>query len=193
MDYKEIVSLCERAGAKNIDFKFCDLPGAWQHFTVPLDRFDEKVFSEGLGFDGSSIRGFKEINNSDMLLAPDPKTFVVDIFGAEPIGSLICDVYEPGLEERFSNDPRAVAQRAEKFLKASGTADIAYYGPEAEFLFLTGLSSAAIKISPFTASSQWKPIGPKTAKMTVRDIKFATRKVIFQWHRLTRLRMFAGK
>lgn len=133
MDYKEIVSLCERAGAKNIDFKFCDLPGAWQHFTVPLDRFDEKVFSEGLGFDGSSIRGFKEINNSDMLLAPDPKTFVVDIFGAEPIGSLICDVYEPGLEERFSNDPRAVTQRAEKFLKASGTADIAYYGPEAEF------------------------------------------------------------
>lgn len=133
MDYKEIVSLCEKAGAKNIDLKFCDLPGAWQHFTVPLDQFDEKVFTEGLGFDGSSIRGFKEIDNSDMVLLPDPKTFVVDIFGAEPVGSLVCDVYEPGLKDRFINDARAVAQRAEKFLKDSKIADIAYYGPEAEF------------------------------------------------------------
>lgn len=133
MDYKEIISMCQKAGAKNIDIKFCDLPGAWQHFTIPLSRFDEKAFSEGLGFDGSSIRGFKEIENSDMVLLPDPKTFVLDIFGAEPVGSLICDVYEPGLKERFINDPRAVAQRAEKYLKSEGTADTAYYGPEAEF------------------------------------------------------------
>ena len=133
MDYKGIISLCEKAGAKNIDLKFCDLPGAWQHFTVPLDQFDEKVFTEGLGFDGSSIRGFKEIDNSDMVLLPDPKTFVTDTFAAEPVGSIVCDVYEPGLKERFINDPRAVAQRAEKYLKDGGIADIAYYGPEAEF------------------------------------------------------------
>ncbi len=143
MNSKEIISLCEKAGAKNIDLKFCDLPGAWQHFTIPLDQFDEKIFADGVGFDGSSIRGFKEIDDSDMVLVPDPKTFVIDIFGKEPSGSLICDVYEPPaftndfeskeLKSRFINDSRAVAQRAEEFLKKSGIADTAYYGPEAEF------------------------------------------------------------
>jgi len=116
-----------------IDLKFVDLPGAWQHFTVPLDQFDEKVFTEGLGFDGSSIRGFKAINESDMVLVPDPKSFVIDQFGKNPVGSLICDAYEPGLKTRFENDPRAVSQRAEKHLEKSGIADKAYFGPEAEF------------------------------------------------------------
>lgn len=116
-----------------IDLKFVDLPGTWQHFTVPLDQFDEKVFAEGVGFDGSSIRGFKAINESDMVLVPDQKSFVIDMFAQHPVGSLICDVYEPGLKTRFENDPRSIAQKAQKFLKDSGIADIAYFGPEAEF------------------------------------------------------------
>ncbi len=144
MEAKEIVELCEKAGAKMIDLKFCDLPGAWQHFTVPLDQFNEKVFSEGIGFDGSSIRGFKNIEESDMVLAPDAKSFVIDMFAKEPVGSLICDVYEPPVsakesggtkdrKTRFGNDPRAIAQQAQEYLKKTGVADTAYYGPEAEF------------------------------------------------------------
>lgn len=133
MDYKEIIELCKKSGAGLIDLKFCDLPGTWQHFTVPLEQFGAKTFEEGVGFDGSSIRGFKNIEESDMVLLPDPETFVVDNFGADPVGSIICDVYEPGAKNRFENDPRAVAQKAERFLKESGVADTAYFGPEAEF------------------------------------------------------------
>jgi len=133
MEAKEIIELCKKAGAAMIDLKFCDLPGAWQHFTVPLDQFDEKVFSEGVGFDGSSIRGFKKIEESDMVLLPDATSFIIDMFGKVPVGSLICDVYEPGLNARFNNDPRAIAQKAQEFLKTAGIADTAYYGPEAEF------------------------------------------------------------
>ncbi len=133
MDYKEIIELCKKNGTAMIDLKFCDLPGAWQHFTIPLGEFAEKIFSEGIGFDGSSIRGFKNIEESDMILIPDAKTFVIDNFGKEPVGGLICDVYEPESKTRFKNDPRAIAQIAEKFLKESGIADTAYFGPEAEF------------------------------------------------------------
>lgn len=143
MDYKEIIALCEKNNAKMIDLKFCDLPGAWQHFAVPLDQFDEKVIKEGLGFDGSSIRGFKPIDESDMLLVPDPASLVIDKFGNDPVGSLICDIYEPTtvkdenktkpVGNNFINDPRALAKRAQKYLKESGIADTAYFGPEPEF------------------------------------------------------------
>lgn len=133
MNYKTIIETCKKNEIKMIDLKFCDLPGAWQHFTIPLEEFSENIFAEGIGFDGSSIRGFKAIEDSDMVLLPDPTTFVTDIFGVDPVGSLICDVYEPGLKTRFSNDARGIAQKAEIFLKDSGIADIAYYGPEAEF------------------------------------------------------------
>jgi len=133
MELKEIIELCKKNGAAMIDLKFCDLPGTWQHFTVPLDQFDEKIFSEGVGFDGSSIRGFKAIEESDMLLIPDAETFIVDSFGKEPVGSLVCNVYDPESKGRFKNDPRFTAQKAEAFLKESGIADTAYFGPEAEF------------------------------------------------------------
>jgi len=105
-----------------VDLRFCDLPGAWQHFAVPIGQFEEKIFADGIGFDGSSIRGFKKIDESDMILIPDAKTFVVDRFGKEPVGSLICDVYEPpaisesygqakDTRARFANDPRSIAQK----------------------------------------------------------------------------------
>ncbi|MFZ3073926.1 MAG: type I glutamate--ammonia ligase [Minisyncoccales bacterium] len=163
MEAKEIVELCKKAGAKMVDLKFCDLPGAWQHFTVPLDQFDEKVFSKGIGFDGSSIRGFKSIEESDMILIPDAKTFVVDRFGKEPVGGLICDVYDPESKTRFEKDPRAIAQAAEKFLKESGIADTAYYGPEAEFFifdrveFASGQNSAFHRIE--SCEANWNDNG----------------------------------
>jgi len=133
MDYKEIIELCKKNGAPMIDLKFCDLPGAWQHFSIPLDQLNENVFKQGIGFDGSSIRGFKAIEESDMVLVPDPKTFTVDTFGKETLGSLICDIYEPVIMSRFANDPRNIAQKAQAYIKESDIADGAYFGPEPEF------------------------------------------------------------
>lgn len=133
MEYKEIIEKCEKENIKLVDLRFCDLPGAWQHFAVPIGQFKEKIFTDGIGFDGSSIRGFKNIEESDMILIPDAKTFAVDRFGKEPAGSLICDVYDPESKTRFEKDPRAIAQAAEKFLRESGIADTACFGPEAEF------------------------------------------------------------
>jgi len=133
MTCKEIIALCEKNSARLIDLKFCDLPGAWQHFAVPVGQFNEKIFTDGIGFDGSSIKGFKNIEESDMILIPDDKTFVIDRFGKEPVGSLICDIYEPQTKERFANDARFIAQKAETHLKKTGIADTAYFGPEPEF------------------------------------------------------------
>lgn len=116
-----------------IDFKFMDFPGQWQHFTVPVSQFDASSFENGFGFDGSSIRGWKAINESDMLIIPDPETMFLDPFISAPTISLICDVYEPATKEKYSRCPRNIAQKAEAYLKSTGIADTAYFGPEAEF------------------------------------------------------------
>ncbi len=116
-----------------IDFKFMDFPGQWQHFTVPVSQFDAGSFENGFGFDGSSIRGWKAINESDMLIIPDPETMFLDPFISAPTISLICDVYEPATKEKYSRCPRNIAQKAEAYLKSTGIADTAYFGPEAEF------------------------------------------------------------
>jgi len=116
-----------------IDFKFMDFPGQWQHFTVPVSQFNEGSFEEGYGFDGSSIRGWKAINESDMLIIPDPNTMFLDPFVKAPTVSLICDVFEPATKEKYSRCPRNIAQKAEAYLKSTGIADTAYFGPEAEF------------------------------------------------------------
>ena len=143
MEYREIIEKCKKENVKLVDLRFCDLPGAWQHFAVPIGQFEEKIFSEGIGFDGSSIRGFKSIEESDMILIPDAKTFIVDRFGKEPVGGLICDVYNPESKTRFEKDPRAIAQTAEKFLKESGIADTACFGPEAEFFIFDRVEFAS--------------------------------------------------
>ncbi len=116
-----------------VDLKFMDFPGQWQHFTVPVSEFDANSFKNGFGFDGSSIRGWKKINESDMLIIPDPETMFVDQFVKAPTVSLICDVYEPATKEKYSRCPRSIAQKAEAYLKSTGIADTAYFGPEAEF------------------------------------------------------------
>ena len=116
-----------------IDFKFMDFPGQWQHFTVPVSHFNEGSFEDGYGFDGSSIRGWKAINESDMLIIPDPATMFLDPFIKAPTVSLICDVFEPVTKEKYSRCPRNIAQKADAYLKSTGIADTAYFGPEAEF------------------------------------------------------------
>ncbi len=133
MDLKEIIETCKKSGIRMVDLKFVDLPGTWQHFSIPISQMNETLFSEGAGFDGSSIRGFKPIHESDMVLIPDPDTFFIDPFSKVPTASFICDVHEAGAEKRFEEDPRYTAQKAERFLAESGIADKAFFGPEAEF------------------------------------------------------------
>jgi glutamine synthetase len=120
-------------GVRFVDVRFCDLPGVMQHFTVPVESFDADVFTDGLGFDGSSIRGFQQIHESDMLLLPDPTTAFVDPFRAEKTLALNFFVHDPFTREPYSRDPRNIARKAETYLAASGIADAAYFGAEAEF------------------------------------------------------------
>ncbi len=129
----EVTKLIEKQGIKLIDFKFADLLGTWQHFTTTLTEYSEDLFTDGLGFDGSSIRGWKVINASDMLVIPDPATAWVDIFNAEPTLSFICTIKDPITREPYDRDPRGVAEKAEAYLKSTGIADTAFFGPEAEF------------------------------------------------------------
>ncbi len=116
-----------------VDIKFVDTFGTWQHFTCPIRELTTEIFSEGLGFDGSSIRGWKSIEASDMLAMPDPATAFIDPFMTEPTLSLTCTIAETGTREPYSRDPRGVAQKAEKYLQSTGIADSAVFGPEAEF------------------------------------------------------------
>lgn len=150
-----------------VDLKFTDLYGQWQHFSVPVDLYDEDdLFKNGLGFDGSSIRGFKSIESSDMLLVCDPTTAFIDPVCAHPTLSVIGNVYEPGTMEAFGRDPRNVIRRAEAYLKETGIADTMYCGPEAEFfifdqvMYETGRYSAAYGIESSEAvwtSGEWGP------------------------------------
>jgi glutamine synthetase len=129
----EVTKLIEKQGIKLIDFKFADLLGTWQHFTTTLTEYSEDLFTDGLGFDGSSIRGWKVINASDMLVIPDPATAWVDIFNVEPTLSFICTIKDPITREPYDRDPRGVAEKAEAYLKSTGIADTCFFGPEAEF------------------------------------------------------------
>src|SRR5205809_5718179 len=114
-------------------YKSTGLPDTWQHSATALSDYSDDIFTDGLGFDGSSIRGWKVINASDMLVVPDPATAWIDIFNAEPTLSLICTIVDPITREPYDRDPRGVAEKAEAYLKSTGIADTAYFGPEAEF------------------------------------------------------------
>ncbi|MCS7260580.1 MAG: type I glutamate--ammonia ligase [Anaerolineae bacterium] len=116
-----------------VDLRFTDLPGTWQHFSIPAHELTEEVFEDGIGFDGSSIRGFREIHESDMLLIPDASTAFIDPVLQVPTMVLICDVYDPITRQPYTRDPRYVARKAEAYLQQTGLADVSYWGPEAEF------------------------------------------------------------
>jgi glutamine synthetase len=129
----EVLKFATKNGAKFVDFKFVDLLGIWQHTTMPIAKLQEDSFSEGFGFDGSSIRGWKAINESDMVFIPDATTAVMDPFFAQPTLSLICDIVDAVTRQPYSRDPRYVARKAEQYLKQTGVGDTAYFGPEPEF------------------------------------------------------------
>jgi glutamine synthetase len=129
----DVLKLAKDEGAEFVDLRFCDLPGIMQHFSMPIHELTEDGFDDGYGFDGSSIRGFQEIQESDMLLIPDPNTAVMDPFREHKTINLNCYVQDPVTGESYSRDPRFVLKKAQEYLKGSGIADTAYFGPEAEF------------------------------------------------------------
>lgn len=140
MKPEEVFALIEREKLVMVDLKFNDLPGIWQHFSIPVSELTEQpdltengIFRHGIGFDGSSIRGFQQIQESDMILIPDPATAVVDPVCSVPTLSLICNVYDPLTRKPYSRDPRYVAKKAEEYLKSTGFADTSFWGPEMEF------------------------------------------------------------
>jgi glutamine synthetase len=136
MGAKEAIKTAKDNGARIVDLRFIDVPGLWQHFSIPIRELTEELFEEGIGFDGSSIRGYQAIHESDMLLMPDPDTAVMDPFTAEKTVVFICDVKDPVTAKAYTRDPRNVAHKAEAHLKKSGIAEIVYIGPELEFFYL---------------------------------------------------------
>ncbi|MGO9177724.1 MAG: type I glutamate--ammonia ligase [Candidatus Limnocylindrales bacterium] len=136
----DVLQLARDAGIAIVDLRFADMPGQWQHFSIPVKELTGDLFSDGIGFDGSSIRGFQQIHESDMLLMPDPTTAFVDPVLRVPTLALICDVVEPGTRAPYSRDPRNIGRKAEAFLAQSGVAQTAYWGPEIEFYIFGSLA-----------------------------------------------------
>ena len=133
MTANDVMAMIKEKGICAVDLRFIDLPGLWQHFTISAKEFELDAFEEGVGFDGSSIRGFQAIQESDMLLFPDASTAFVDPFFERPTLNIICNIKDPITGESYSRDPRHVAQKANAYMKSTGIADTAYFGPEPEF------------------------------------------------------------
>ena len=129
----DVLELIKSKKVEFVDMRFCDLLGTWQHTSFPASEIDASVFEDGLGFDGSSVRIWQDINNSDMLIVPDPSTAVLDPFTSHSTLSIICDIKDAVTKTRYDKDPRYVATKAEEYLKKTGLGDTAYFGPELEF------------------------------------------------------------
>src|SRR2546423_13742750 len=122
MTPKDVIKLAKEKGVKIVDLRFIDLPGLWQHFSIPMSELREDIFEDGLGFDGSSIRGFQSIDESDMLLIPDPTTAQMDPFTAVPTLVMICNAKDPATRKWYSRAPRYIAQNAAAYVKKTGPA-----------------------------------------------------------------------
>lgn len=146
---KDVLDRIASEGFEFVDLRFCDLPGQMQHFTIPVAQLTEDSFEEGFGFDGSSIRGFREIQESDMILIPDPTTGVEDTYRQHKTLMLNCFVHDPLTLEPYERDPRYVAKKAEEYLRSTGIADTSYWGPEAEFYIFDSARFAQNQHSAF--------------------------------------------
>ncbi|HYG82686.1 MAG TPA: glutamine synthetase beta-grasp domain-containing protein, partial [Pyrinomonadaceae bacterium] len=133
MNAKNVLKYASDEGAKFVSVRFTDLPGAWHHLTFPIDQLSEDSFEDGFGFDASSLRGWASIHESDMLLVPDANRYWIEPFAEQTTLCLIANAVDPITKEGYPFDPRSVATRAESYLKFTGLADTAYFGPEAEF------------------------------------------------------------
>ena len=176
---EEVLSQLKKDGVEIVDIRFCDLPGLMQHFSIPAHELTEGAFEDGLGFDGSSIRGFQEIQESDMLLVPDPDTAVLDPFRQHKTLNINAFVRDPVTGESYSRDPRYVAKKAEDYLVSTGIADTAYFGPRPSSSFSITSASTRTPTRGTTTSTPSKasgtpaaPTGPTSAS------SLATRKAI---------------
>ena len=129
----EVIKFAKNGGVQFVDFKFCDLLGTWQHVTTSAREAFDRCIPEGIPFDGSSIRGWKAINASDMLAVPDYSSAIIDPFNDIPTLSLVCSIYDPITKEKYERDPRSISEKAEAYLQSTGIGDTAYFAPEAEF------------------------------------------------------------
>jgi glutamine synthetase len=139
MSPKEVLEFAKKNGARQLDLRFTDLPGVQQHVSYPINQLNEDSFEEGFGFDGSSIRGWAAINESDMLLIPDPKTALMDPFFTVPTLTLLCEIVDPITRQHYERDPRWIARKAEMYLGTTGLGDTAYFGAEAEFFIFDSI------------------------------------------------------
>jgi glutamine synthetase len=169
---RDALDWAQETRAKMVDLKFCDLLGTWQHVSMPITTFDESAFDEGLGFDGSSIRGWQGISESDMLLVPQADTALIDPFTEAPTLSLVCEIADPITKDGYGKDPRRVARAAEEYLRSTGIADTAYFGPECEFFvfdqvsYELGVNRAAYEVD--SAEGHWNS-GKPGLGYTVRE------------------------
>jgi glutamine synthetase len=140
MTPREVLEFAKNNEARQLDLRFTDLPGLWQHVSYPISQLQEDSFEEGFGIDGSSIRGWAAINESDMLLIPDPTTVMMDPFTDVPTLVMVCEVIDPITRQHYERDPRWIAKKAETYLITTGAADTAYFGAEAEFFIFDNIS-----------------------------------------------------
>ena len=151
---KDVLKKIKDEDIKYVDLRFTDPKGKWQHVTFDITMVDEEFFAEGQMFDGSSIAGWKAINESDMKLMPDPATACIDPFFSASTLSIICDVLEPMTGEPYNRDPRGIAKKAEAYLKSTGIGDTAFFGPEAEFFVF---DDVRFKADPYNTGYRPRP------------------------------------
>jgi glutamine synthetase len=158
-DPKTVLEFVKKNGVKMFDLRFTDLPGLQHHVSYPIDQLSEGSFDEGFGMDGSSIRGWAAINESDMLLIPDPNSFILDPFTEVPTLVMVCDVVDPVTKQRYDRDPRYIAKKAEMYLGSTGLADTAYFGPRPSSSSSITCASISASSTAFTSSTRKKDAG----------------------------------
>jgi glutamine synthetase len=142
MTVQEVLALIEKENVKMVDLRFMDFVGTWQHCTYPAHELTEEIFEDGMGFDGSSIRGWKAIQNSDMIFIPDPETARIDPFSSTKTLILICNIFDPITKEPYTRDPRSIANKSINYMKSIGIADTCFIGPEPEFFVFDNVQYA---------------------------------------------------
>ncbi|MCF8124903.1 MAG: type I glutamate--ammonia ligase [Desulfotignum sp.] len=149
MTPKDVIAMAKENNAKVVDIRYMDFIGTWQHFSVPLSEFSESAFEDGFGFDGSSMRAWQAINNSDMIVIPEPATAKMDPFFKVPTLAVIGNIHDPITSESYSRDPRGIAKKTEQYLKSTGIGDTIFVGPEPEFFIFSNIRYASAPHAAF--------------------------------------------
>ena len=183
MSVAKVLKMIKDKEAKFVDLRFTDTKGKWQHTAQTVSTIDESTFKDGIMFDGSSIAGWKDINESDMILMPDPETAVMDPFTAQPQLILFCDVIEPSDGKPYELDPRSTGKKAEAYLKSSGIGDKCFLVLKQNFLFLMMLNGQLVKNILFLVSTLKKGLTTQEPKWKVETwvIDLKIRVVTFQF------------